>query len=187
MSEDDQDLRDELRALLQSGHVTWPTRKALEQRLVWRCQPSFFDPDEFTALRAVARRLVPHDLREMDLACAVDDRLSHGQTDGWRFADAPPDGQAYRDFLRSLPSGFAEFGDEDQDEQLRAMGRAMPHVFEDLLAELTELYYSHPLGQLRIGYVGFADAPRWEKLGLGELDEREKVYGHVADAPPREE
>ncbi|WP_240731526.1 gluconate 2-dehydrogenase subunit 3 family protein [Hymenobacter radiodurans] len=45
--------------------------------------------------------------------------------------------------------------------------------FEEMLAELTELYYAHPLAQEEIGYVGMADAPGWTRLGLNELEPRE--------------
>ena len=46
--------------------------------------------------------------------------------------------------------------------------------FEELLAEAAENYYSHPLAQEEIGYVGMADLPAWERLGLNQLDDREK-------------
>ena len=45
--------------------------------------------------------------------------------------------------------------------------------FEEMLAELVECYYSHPLAQEDIGYVGMADAPGWPALGLDVLDPRE--------------
>jgi hypothetical protein len=45
--------------------------------------------------------------------------------------------------------------------------------FEELLAELTECYYSDPSAQEEIGYVGFADAHGWQALGLNELEAHE--------------
>ena len=45
--------------------------------------------------------------------------------------------------------------------------------FEELLAELTENYYAHPLAQEEIGYVGMADLPKWVNIGLNEKDDRE--------------
>ena len=49
--------------------------------------------------------------------------------------------------------------------------------FEELLAELTELYYAHPLAQEEIGYVGLADLPSWTKIGLNEKEDREVTMG----------
>ena len=34
--------------------------------------------------------------------------------------------------------------------------------FEEMLAELAESYYAHPLAQEEIGYVGMADVPGWD-------------------------
>lgn len=169
MSDDQQVLA----ALLASGHVTPPTREVLEQRLGARFQRSFFSPEEALRLRAVAVRLVPHDPAAMDLTGCVDERLALGKTDGWRYADAPPDPLAYRALLGSLPQDFAELDPGVQDELLMRAQRSYPRPFEDLLAELTETYYSHPLVQVGLGYAGFADAPGWERIGLDEAEERE--------------
>lgn len=162
-----------LTALLASGHVTPATREVLEGRLSARFQRNFFSPEEALLLRAVALRLVPHDPAAMDLTGCVDERLALGKTDGWRYADSPPDPLAYRALLASLPQDFAELDPGVQDELLRQAQRAHPHPFEDLLAELAEGYYSHPLVQVGLGYAGFADAPGWERIGLNEAEERE--------------
>ena len=168
---------EKLAALLASEHVTQPTREALTGRMTRTLERRFFSPAEFDVLRAVAARLVPHDRTVLDLALEVDDRLASGAGDGWRYADAPPDGVACRELLGALPKDFAELEEDQQDERLRALQNAQPHPFEDLLAELTEIYYAHPLVQVALGYIGFADAPRWEHTQLNELDGREKVYG----------
>ena len=47
--------------------------------------------------------------------------------------------------------------------------------FEELLAEATEGYYSHPLAQEEIGYVGMADARGWRRIGLDEREAWEPV------------
>jgi hypothetical protein len=51
----------------------------------------------------------------------------------------------------------------------------LPQVrfFEELLAELSECYYSDPLSQEEIGYVGMADARGWRRIGLNELESHE--------------
>ena len=38
--------------------------------------------------------------------------------------------------------------------------------FEEMLAELVSRYFSHPLAQEEFGYVGMADKPSWERIGL---------------------
>ncbi|UOQ79122.1 gluconate 2-dehydrogenase subunit 3 family protein [Hymenobacter sp. 5516J-16] len=45
--------------------------------------------------------------------------------------------------------------------------------FEELLAELAEAYYSHPLAQEEIGYVGMADVPGWHRIEPNQLEARE--------------
>lgn len=167
---------EKLNELLASAHVTPPTREVLESRLHGRFGRRYFTQGEFRMLQAASARLVPHDPAVMDLAGCVDDRLAHGRTDGWRYADAPRDGKAYRTLLAALPPDFAKLGGDVRDEHLRRLEGRFPHVFEDLLAELTESYYSHPTVQADIGYVGFADAPRWNRIGLNELEPRERAF-----------
>ncbi len=167
--------REKLQALLHLEHVTAPTREVLEARLHDRFQRSYFREDEFRVLQAASARLVPHDPTQMDLTGCVDDRLANGRTDGWHYADTPPDGEALRALLGALPADFMDLGGEEQDTHLRGVKQQFPHVFEDLLAELTETYYSHPVVQVSIGYVGFADAPRWNLIELNELEPRERA------------
>ncbi len=163
--------------LLNSPHVTAPTRRALQTRLDARFAREFFNEAEFARLRAAATRLVPHDPAEIDLAGLVDHRLHAGGGDGWRYADAPPDGEAYRRLLRALPQAFEALSPGAQDAALRDVQAAHPRAFEDLLAELTEGFMAHPLTQYRFGYAGFADAPGWPRVGPDELEAREEHYG----------
>ncbi|MEW6420285.1 MAG: gluconate 2-dehydrogenase subunit 3 family protein [Deinococcota bacterium] len=163
-----------LAALLAGEHVTPATSQVLEKRLSRTFERRFFSETEFTRLQAAAVRLVPHDPVRLDLAGAVDDRLANGRTDGWRYADAPPDPQAYRELLAALPEDLMNLDGPAQDDLLRTLQLTHPHPFEDLLAELTEAYYSHPLVQLELGSLSFADAPKWTRIGLGELEAREQ-------------
>lgn len=169
--------RSAILALLNSAHVTEPTRRALLERLDRRYERQFFDGAEFGRLRALAVRLVPHDPAEIDLAGTVDHRLQSGVGDGWRYADAPPDGEAYRALLAALPEGFETLDGGAQDAAVPALGSSHPHAFEDLLAELTEAFMAHPLTQYRFNYAGFADAPEWPRVGPNELEPREVAYG----------
>lgn len=187
-----------VRALLPTEHVTPATREVLRSRLEpgggSPPPPRFFDAREVATLRAACDRLLPQTdrPRPVDLAVAIDERLADGKGDGWRYADLPPDGDAYRRGLRGLDEGalarfgsaFASLDGSHQDEILEAVQRGeasgetwetLPsrRFFEELLAELCECYYSDPLSQEEIGYVGMADVPGWQAIGLDQLDPRE--------------
>lgn len=169
--------RSRLETLLHSDAVTEPTRQVLLARLDERFEPQFFDAAEFAFLRAVSLRLVPHDPAEMDLAGRVGARLARGETDGWRFDACPPDGESHRRLLRALPPDFVDLSGDAQDAALHQLQHNLPFAFEELLAELTEGYMSHPLTQLRLGCLSFADALGWHQIGLNEAEPREE--GHV--------
>ncbi len=186
-----------LRALLATDHVTEATRAVLAARLVVApvpYEPRFLSAPAYALLRAVAARLFPQPEREtpIELAPGVDQRLAENRSDGWRYDALPPDGEALRQGLAGIEEsaqaryerGFLTINTDQQDEVLRAVQagprggatwRTLPagRFFEELLAELTELYYCHPLAQAEIGYVGFADRPGWTKIGLNEREEWE--------------
>jgi gluconate 2-dehydrogenase gamma chain len=180
---------DALKTLLNIDLVTQATRDALLPRLEQqRTQPQFFDAETFSILEAVCDRLIPQDF--LNLASEVDARLAAGKCDGWRYDALPPDGEAYAGGLRGLEaSAEAQFGarftdlePNHQDRLLESIQRGtitgaiwetLPSTrfFEDLLAELTEIYFSSPLAQQDIGYIGFADAHGWQRIGLNEHDD----------------
>lgn len=163
-----------LRSLEERGHLTAPTALVLEERLTRSAQPPrFFSATEAVRLLAVAKRLVPHDPAMSDLIGPIDERLAAGRCDGWRHAGSPPDPVAYRALLSALPVDFEELEDHAQDAHLQELQRTHPYAFADLLDELASNFYAHPLAQLSVGILSFADAPRWEQLELGELDPRE--------------
>lgn len=186
-----------VRALLDSPHVSTATRQALLQRLqeTWQpYEPCFFDPATFALLRAVCRRLLGQGLEQqpVEVAFQIDRRLHEKQADGWRFDALPPDAEAYQQGLRELQQAaqtrhgqdFAALPGSAQDALLAELeagtlpGEAGAGLdgtlfFGDLLAEITSLYYAHPLVQEEMGYVGMADLPDWRHLRLNERDPRE--------------
>lgn len=178
-------------ALLATGLVTAPTRKALQARLDLPAvsAPRWFSVDEFATLAAVCARLIPQTdhTEPVDLPGLVDHRLADGPGDGWRYADLPPDGQAHRQGLRGLDqtsqiwfgSTFKQIEGVCQDTVLTTVqGGAPPgetwrtlsaaRYFEELLAIVVDLYYAHPIAQDEIGYVGMADARGWQAIGLNQ-------------------
>ena len=185
-----------VRALLGTPHVSAATRAALQARLnapVYT--PQLLAPETYALLEAVAARLFPQPDRPeqpIPLAPAIDQRLSEGRADGWRYDALPPDREAYRlglggiqEIAQSLfQADFATISAEQQDATLQALASGTPpgttwetldagRFFEEMLAELTETYYAHPLAQEEIGYVGMADLPAWTKIGLNEKEDRE--------------
>jgi gluconate 2-dehydrogenase gamma chain len=186
-----------IRALLNTPHVSEATRTAIQARLDAPAAytPQLLAPEAYALLEAVAARLLPQPDRPegpVPLAPAIDQRLAEGRADGWRYDTLPPDREAYRLGLGGIQEiahsqfqvDFRALLPEQQDEVLQALANGTPpgktwqtlnagRFFEELLAELTETYYAHPLAQEEIGYVGMADLPTWSKIGLNEKEERE--------------
>ena len=153
--------KERLLELLESSRVTPATRKALLERLNAKYERKFFLEAQLEQLRAVALRLIPHDPLELDLVGPVDERLFRGDSKGWRYADLPLEANPYARLLEALPEDFLQLEGNAQDTLLERLQREQPRAFEDLLAELVEVYYAHPVIQVRIGYFGFADAQGW--------------------------
>jgi hypothetical protein len=183
-----------VRALLATPHVSEATRAALQARLDAPASyaPLLLAPEAYALLEAVAARLFPQPDQPVPLAPAVDQRLAEGRADGWRYDALPPDREAYRLGLGGIQeiahhlfqSDFMALPAAQQDAVLQALADGQPpgttwqtldagRFFEELLAELTETYYAHPLAQEEIGYVGMADLPAWTKIGLNAQEDRE--------------
>lgn len=168
-----------LDTLLASDHVSPATRAALTVRLAEEpTTPRFFTTAEFATLTAVCARLVPPgSAARRPIASLIDARLADVRGNGWRYAELPADGEAYRAGLATIDAtaggDFAVLGGARQDAVLGEVQRAAPRFFEELLAEVVERFYADPVAQGEIGYVGFADRPAWTALGLDERDPRE--------------
>lgn len=185
-----------VRALLSTDLVTPPTRAALLARLapLPSYTPRCFDAQQFGTLRAACDRLIPqaHRADPIDLAAAIDERLTASEGNGWRYAALPPDADAFVQGIQGLDEtaralfgqGFVALDDEQQDAVLTAVQRGEAHgttwtnlsptrFFEELLTELCECYYSDPLTQEEIGYVGMADGQGWQQIGLDQREAHE--------------
>ena len=185
-----------VRSLLETRLVTDTTRRVLRARLAGDSEnedysPVYFDAQMFATLRAVCARLIPQPERasKIDVAVCIDKRLAANMSDGWRYDTMPPDGEAYRLGLQALNASaqelhgfdFVALDDVSADQLLHLVRDGQPpganwsalspaRFFEELLAEATESYYSHPLAQEEIGYVGMADADGWTRITLNDLE-----------------
>ena len=207
---DASDAEARIRALLASDAVSRPTRVALTARLDALDRPAIvvgrsLSADEVATLRAAADRLIPQTDRErrVDLVAAFDARLAAGQGDGWRYDDLPADGDSLRRGLSGLDEtarelhavAFADLAADRQDEILRLVQTGKPpgatwrtlsavRWFEDVLAECCENYYADPIAQDEVGYVGYADLPSWQAIGLDQREDREHDAIPVASDTP---
>ena len=197
-----------LRSFLESDLVTAPTRAVLQARLgtPGEQMPRFFTTTEHETLRAVADRFFPQgDPSAIAGArAALDGRLAEGAGDGWRYESLPPDGEAMRRGLCGLEETarhrwgerFTTLDNARQEEILAEVQRGLvtggewhglppERFFEELLAELAALYYSHPQVQVtEIGSIGMADGRGWRRLGLNEREDWEPAPGAVPLLPP---
>jgi hypothetical protein len=183
--------------LLASARVSLQTREVLRTR--GRLDPSDYVPvvfsvEQLRTLRALAGRVLPQDARggssTIDLAARLDQKLAEGKGDGWRYAVLPADTSAYStalDVLNQLAerlhgSGFTTMTPAMQDAMLESITVGtldsaeidLKRWFEDVRADLTTLYVSHPETLARMNYSGIADDPNgFVQLGVGKLEEWE--------------
>jgi gluconate 2-dehydrogenase subunit 3-like protein len=126
----------------------------------------------------------------------IDARLAEAQTDGWRYADMPEDGQAWRDSLHALDGDAGDrfgrrFPDLDWARQaelidaVRQLGdrgwHGMPatRVWSLWTRYAATAFYAHPWAWNEIGFGGPAYPRGYRNLGL---DRREPW--EVPDAHP---
>ena len=175
------------RRLIETDSVTGPTRKVLVERSTAgeNHVPRFFAMHEYATLTAVCKALAPSEsVPSYFVPSEIDKRLANGEGNGWRYSKMPADGEAYLYGLRELNRiASVEFGrnfpDVGKDRQIGILDRLRAEevggradrvfehklFFEELLTEFAEIFYSHPLAQEEIGYIGYADGRGWD-LGV---------------------
>jgi hypothetical protein len=127
--------------------------------------------------------------RIVNVALSIDERLKNKASDGWRYNNMPSDEKMYLKGIEgieetanlSFKKPFSQLTILQQTEILGAIQKGTaggaiwkemesPLFFEELLTEVTEIFFSHPLVQEEIGFVGMADASGWVNIGLNERD-----------------
>jgi Gluconate 2-dehydrogenase subunit 3 len=163
----------------------------------------FFTEPEESCARALLNLLTGQDEPDDELAVPVlemvDSRLAAGQTDGWRYADMPEDGQAWRDTLAYLDgdahqrcgTSFADAAEADQVALVQAVqdlksahwhGLPATHVWSLWTRYACTAFYAHPSAWSEIGFPGPAYPRGYKNAGVGKLEPFE-----VADAQPSED
>lgn len=185
-------IKKDIAAFLKSDHLAEITAKVLLKRLEENfLQPLFFSPSNFHLLGIIAQILMGEDTTEYNnkMAGSVDRRLYLKQGDGWRYDEMPPDEEAYVLGLKGIEqtalylfkNSFQRLSFDEQNQVLTNIQKGtVPRkcwpsfsaklFFEEILAEITEIYYSLPEIQLEIGYAGMADHHGWSKIKTGETE-----------------
>ena len=183
------------------------TRAVIDARLAIESRPAFFDAAEWQTLEAVCGRVMPQPAERprVPIAALVDRQMLQGKLKGYRLADMPQPGEAWKRALAALEEvalrdrgrPFTQLTAADQDAILRQMQegglnaealRGMPaktfwasHVNHDLIAS----YYAHPTAWNEMGWGGPASPRGYVRLDLDRRDPwepEEAVAGKEAKA-----
>jgi hypothetical protein len=155
----------------------------------------FFSVDEEAVGRALFHQLLDQrDEPRLPVLEMVDARLADAQTDGWRFADLPEDGQAFRDSFAALDAdsqaaygaAFAELEWFDQSDLVQVVQQAAGpdwhgmnagHIWGMWTRYACTAFYSHPWAWNEIGFGGPAYPRGYKNIGIEarepwEVDDR---------------
>ena len=161
--------------LIASDRVSARTRSAMLARLDGPGDaPRALSPAQHELLSAVLARVVPQRGARLDLASRIDAELAAGGGDGWRFAELPPDPEAWRRGLDTIAAevpGFASLDAAAQDAAIDRIavgevgsdadgllaGARMALWFQDVQGTAARVWLSHPATQAWLRYDGFAD------------------------------
>lgn len=176
--------------ILQSDRVSRTTRQLLSDRLeknVSAGRPHVLSENSLRLLHCMIGTMLPQEAIGTDvrIAEAIDARLGENSGIGWRFAELPPDREAYERGLEavaeilkadgmesweSLPRDRREAlllrlqrGDEDSRAKF-----PLRRWLETLRVDAITMWMADPQAMAAISYRGFADGgDGWKKVGLG--------------------
>ena len=169
-----------------------PTRQVINRRLAVPRQPRFFSTGEWRTLGAVCERIMPQPKHRLPvpLAAYVDQKITDGLLDGYRYAQLPPQGEAWRRGLTALEQAAAEIHGgpfhnlppSQQDALLRRMQQGdltnegwgdMPcNLFFEhrVIPDITHADHAHPVAWNEIGFGGPASPRGYVRMGLDRRD-----------------
>jgi hypothetical protein len=175
-------------AAAQHGH--WDgitTAMVLDRRSAPR-EFRFFTSTERQVLVPLCDRLL--DLRDdarIPIATMIDARLADGQTEGWRYADMPEDGRAWRGSLERLHSDAHDrFGldfpvcpEDGQNELIESVrlvgdgnwhGMVGGHVWRLWMGYACAAFYAYPDVWNEIGFPGPAYPRGYKNMGVNRRE-----------------
>lgn len=179
------------------------TRRVIDARLAAPRDPRFFSDEEWRTLQAVCDRILPQpkDRPPVPLAAAVDQKIATNTLDGYRYAQLPHQGEAWRRGLAALDeaartahgAAFHALQPYEQDALLTlaqqgklagpAWGEMPCGMFfaHRLLPDITHAYYGHPTSWNEIGFGGPASPRGYVRMGLDRRDPWEPVEAAPGD------
>ena len=168
------------------------TRQAIDRRLTVGREPRFFCAAEWRTLGALCERILPQPKSRapVPLPAYVDQKISEGRLDGYRYAQMPPPGDAWKRGLAALEraseeahgAAFHTLSGEQQDDLLHRMqhGDLTGEAWGDMpcklffehrvIADITHAYYGHPTAWNEIGFGGPASPRGYVRMGLDRRD-----------------
>ncbi len=169
------------------------TRMLIQSRVTRSIPIRFFTPDEEKTMRAVVDRVLPQEDRQqahrIDVLSGIDERLFENRLEGYRYADMPPDQDAYRLAARAFEQmAHEQYGQPfhaldtlRQETLLRSVHHAEPLSAKELwsqmniarfwtmlVADCCSVYYAHPYAWDEIGFGGPAYPRGYMRLEEGE-------------------
>jgi hypothetical protein len=185
--------------LNQAPHWDQVTKDLIEARV--RTSPpavTFFSATERGCAHALLNDLTGQDRDDAPVPVTqmVEARLAAGETDGWRYADMPEDGQAWRDTLGYLDAdaqdrcgtSFAGAAQADRHRLIQAVqdgsgedwhGLPAKHVWSLWTRYACTALYAHPDVWAEMGFPGPAYPRGYKNIGVDKLEPYE-----VRDADP---
>ena len=190
--------------LRQARHWDQVTADLVTSRIGPQPPVTFFTAAESACAAALLDLLTgQEDDQEVPVLQMVDARLAEGETDGWRYADMPEDGQAWRDTLAYLDADAAERGGtmfagaarSDQLVLIQAVqdlqsgdwhGLNAAHVWSLWTRYACTALYAHPLAWNEIGFSGPAYPRGYKNIGVDKLEPFEVRDSRPSGDPVRE-
>jgi hypothetical protein len=168
------------------------TRDVVKRRIQVVPERRFFSSAEWHLLEAILARLLPQPDRTEPIPIApwIDAQLFTGRGEGFRHANMPPIGDAWRIGLQCIDAEagdrhgrpFIELDSACQDATLQAVADNQVHhalwsklpaqrFFTDILLKTAAgIYYAHPIAWSEIGFGGPASPRGYVRLGFDERD-----------------
>lgn len=169
----------------------------------------YFTPEELPLMEAVVARVLPQDDRDaahrIPIVNYIDDRLSSGRIDGYRYEGMPDDKTVHRLGLKGIEAcahhiygkSFVDLTPHEQDYVLETIHDGRPPAGEEywsqmsvrlfwmmLVQDCIEAYYAHPYAWDEIGFGGPAYPRGYMRLHGGEPEPWERKERRYEWAAP---